>query len=78
MLTGVVSQIDYQNTENLKAEAEEGARMGFAGKQVIHPSQVSHMFNRNLSGQQGGLLSVCSQQMCCYMTVYGIAGERRA
>lgn len=33
--------IDYRDTEGLRAEAEQGARMGFAGKQVIHPSQIA-------------------------------------
>lgn len=32
--------IDYKDAEGLQAEAEEGRRLGFAGKQVIHPSQV--------------------------------------
>jgi len=32
--------IDYKDLEALKAEAEFGARLGFSGKQVIHPSQV--------------------------------------
>ena len=33
-------QIDFQDTERLYQEALEGARLAFAGKQVIHPSQV--------------------------------------
>jgi len=32
--------IDYKNLDALKAEAEFGARLGFSGKQVIHPNQV--------------------------------------
>jgi citrate lyase subunit beta-like protein len=32
--------VDYQNQEGLKREALEGARMGFVGKQIIHPNQV--------------------------------------
>lgn len=32
--------IDYKDTEGLKRQAEEGARFGFTGKQVIHPGQV--------------------------------------
>jgi len=32
--------IDYKDLEALKAEAEFGARLGFSGKQVIHPNQV--------------------------------------
>ena len=32
--------IDYKDLEGLKKYSEEGARMGFTGKQVIHPSQV--------------------------------------
>lgn len=32
--------IDYRDLEALKAEAEQGARLGFSGKQVIHPNQV--------------------------------------
>ena len=32
--------IDFKDSEGLRAEAEEGARFGFSGKQVIHPNQV--------------------------------------
>jgi citrate lyase beta subunit len=31
---------DYQDIPLIRAEAEEGARMGFTGKQIIHPNQV--------------------------------------
>ena len=32
--------IDYKDLEGLRAYSEEGCRMGFTGKQVIHPGQV--------------------------------------
>jgi citrate lyase subunit beta-like protein len=32
--------IDYKDLDALKAEAEQGAGLGFSGKQVIHPNQV--------------------------------------
>ena len=32
--------IDYKDLEALRVEAEFGARLGFSGKQVIHPNQV--------------------------------------
>ncbi len=32
--------IDFKNPEGLRIEAEEGARFGFSGKQIIHPNQV--------------------------------------
>jgi citrate lyase subunit beta-like protein len=32
--------IDYKDLDGLKLYSEEGARMGFTGKQVIHPGQV--------------------------------------
>jgi citrate lyase beta subunit len=32
--------VDFRDTEGLVRESLEGARMGFAGKQIIHPSQV--------------------------------------
>jgi citrate lyase beta subunit len=32
--------VDFQNMEGLRAEALQGARMGFSGKQIIHPNQV--------------------------------------
>jgi citrate lyase subunit beta-like protein len=32
--------IDFRDTEGLRLEAEQGARLGFSGKQVIHPNQV--------------------------------------
>jgi citrate lyase subunit beta-like protein len=35
--------VDFKDDARLKAEAEEGARMGFSGKQAIHPGQV-HRF----------------------------------
>ena len=33
--------IDFKDTEGLRAEAEQGAGLGFSGKQIIHPNQVS-------------------------------------
>lgn len=32
--------IDFRDSEGLRLEAEEGARLGFSGKQIIHPNQV--------------------------------------
>lgn len=32
--------IDYKDLDGLKRQSEEGAKMGFTGKQVIHPSQI--------------------------------------
>lgn len=32
--------IDFRDAEGLRAEAEEGAGLGFSGKQIIHPNQV--------------------------------------
>ena len=32
--------IDYKDIEALRAESEFGARLGFTGKQIIHPAQV--------------------------------------
>jgi len=32
--------IDFHDAEGLRREALQGARMGFAGKQIIHPNQV--------------------------------------
>lgn len=32
--------IDYKDLEGLRVQSEEGAAMGFTGKQVIHPEQV--------------------------------------
>jgi citrate lyase beta subunit len=33
--------IDFRDVEGLRAESEQGARLGFSGKQVIHPNQVA-------------------------------------
>jgi citrate lyase subunit beta-like protein len=33
--------INYTDLESLQREAEQGARMGFSGKQIIHPNQVT-------------------------------------
>ncbi len=33
--------IDYGDTAGLVAEAEAGARLGYTGKQVIHPAQIA-------------------------------------
>lgn len=33
--------IDFRDIEGLRAEAEQGARLGFSGKQIIHPNQVA-------------------------------------
>jgi citrate lyase beta subunit len=32
--------IDFRNLDALRAEAEFGARLGYSGKQIIHPAQV--------------------------------------
>ena len=32
--------IDFRDLDGLRAEAEHGARLGFSGKQIIHPNQV--------------------------------------
>jgi citrate lyase beta subunit len=32
--------IDFQDLENLRFSARQGAKMGYSGKQVIHPDQV--------------------------------------
>lgn len=32
--------VDYHDSEGLVQEAEQGTRMGYAGKQAIHPNQV--------------------------------------
>ncbi len=32
--------IDFRDTLNLKFEAQQGAAMGYTGKQIIHPAQV--------------------------------------
>jgi citrate lyase beta subunit len=33
--------VDFQDIEGLQRESQQGASMGFAGKQVIHPNQVT-------------------------------------
>ena len=33
--------IDFRDAEGLRLEAEQGARLGFSGKQIIHPNQVA-------------------------------------
>jgi citrate lyase beta subunit len=32
--------IDFRDTEGLRVEAQQGAGLGFSGKQIIHPNQV--------------------------------------
>ena len=32
--------IDFRDLDGLRLEAQQGARLGFGGKQIIHPSQV--------------------------------------
>ncbi len=32
--------IDFRDIKGLRLEAEQGARLGFSGKQIIHPNQV--------------------------------------
>jgi len=36
-----IVMIEFKDTESLRAEAEFGARLGFSGKQIIHPNQVA-------------------------------------
>jgi citrate lyase beta subunit len=33
--------IDFRDAEGLRAEADQGAQLGFSGKQIIHPNQVA-------------------------------------
>jgi citrate lyase subunit beta-like protein len=33
--------IDFRDVEGLRTEAEQGAALGFSGKQIIHPNQVA-------------------------------------
>lgn len=33
--------IDFHDVEGLRLEAQQGARLGFSGKQIIHPNQVA-------------------------------------
>lgn len=35
-----IVNVDFQDIEALRAEAQFGARLGFSGKQIIHPNQV--------------------------------------
>lgn len=35
-----IVSIDYRDIEALRSEAEFGARLGYSGKQIIHPAQV--------------------------------------
>lgn len=35
--------VDIHDTDGLRDQAEEGAKMGFTGKQIIHPVQVPHV-----------------------------------
>ena len=35
-----IVSIDYQDIEGLRSESEFGARLGYSGKQIIHPAQV--------------------------------------
>ena len=32
--------VDFRDVEGLRQEAEQGARLGYSGKQIIHPNQV--------------------------------------
>jgi citrate lyase beta subunit len=32
--------VDYGDAEGLRREAQQGAQMGYAGKQLIHPNQI--------------------------------------
>jgi citrate lyase beta subunit len=33
--------VDFKDLERLREEAQQGAQLGYAGKQIIHPSQVA-------------------------------------
>ena len=37
--------IDFKDLEGLQAQSENSAKMGFTGKQVIHPSQIEIVQN---------------------------------
>ena len=36
--------VDFKDAAKLAAEAQQGAQMGFTGKQAIHPSQVEPIY----------------------------------
>ncbi len=38
-----IVRINYKDMEGLQREAAEGAEMGFTGKQIIHPLQVTKL-----------------------------------
>ncbi len=40
LMTVTLLQIDFKNQHGFTVECEEGRRLGFTGKQVIHPTQV--------------------------------------
>ena len=35
-----IVHMNFQDLEGLRAEAQEGVRLGYGGKQVIHPNQI--------------------------------------
>ena len=37
--------IDFKDLEGLRAQSEYSAKMGFTGKQVIHPGQIDIVHN---------------------------------
>jgi citrate lyase beta subunit len=51
--------VNYQDTAGLTREAQQGARLGFSGKQAIHPSQIDPIqaaFTPSLEAVQQALL----------------------
>lgn len=44
--------IDYKDLEGLKTRSEEGARFGYNGKQIIHPTQISIVQEAFLPSQE--------------------------
>ena len=44
--------IDFKNPDRVRAEAEFGARLGYAGKQIIHPAQVEPVQSAFTPGEE--------------------------
>ena len=70
-------QIDYKNLHALHAESLEGLGIGFAGKQVIHPSQIApvqagpdaaQLWGEAHVAGPGGSACCCSGGGRCYVT----------
>ena len=61
--------IDFKDLDGLRAQSEYSAKMGFTGKQVIHPSQIDIVHNSYRYVGIGTIIIGGGQGRLCLITI---------